>query len=186
MENFTPLSAAIGGALIGLSAALLWVAMGRIAGISGILGGLIGGMGTTRSREITSGAWPFWPAWWRPPCSTALAAARLPEPSVTTAPGLLIAAGLLVGIRHPPGKRLHQRPRRLRSGPALPPLAGRHGALHGQRRRNRVRRPSPDRSLTAMPSLLVALASGLLFGLGLTVSAMIDPAKVLEFSRHRG
>jgi uncharacterized membrane protein YedE/YeeE len=29
--------------------------------------------------------------------------------------------------------------------------------------------------------LLVALASGLLFGLGLTVSAMIDPAKVLGF-----
>jgi uncharacterized membrane protein YedE/YeeE len=32
-----------------------------------------------------------------------------------------------------------------------------------------------------MPSLLVSLASGLLFGLGLTVSAMIDPAKVLNF-----
>jgi uncharacterized membrane protein YedE/YeeE len=32
-----------------------------------------------------------------------------------------------------------------------------------------------------MPSLLVALASGLLFGLGLTVSSMIDPAKVLSF-----
>jgi uncharacterized membrane protein YedE/YeeE len=32
-----------------------------------------------------------------------------------------------------------------------------------------------------MPSLLVALAAGLLFGLGLTVSAMIDPAKVLGF-----
>jgi uncharacterized membrane protein YedE/YeeE len=32
-----------------------------------------------------------------------------------------------------------------------------------------------------MPSLLAALASGLLFGLGLTVSAMIDPAKVLNF-----
>ena len=42
MENFTPLSAAIGGALIGLSAALLWVAMGRIAGISGILARLRG------------------------------------------------------------------------------------------------------------------------------------------------
>jgi len=32
-----------------------------------------------------------------------------------------------------------------------------------------------------MPSLIVALASGLLFGLGLTVSAMVDPAKVLNF-----
>lgn len=32
-----------------------------------------------------------------------------------------------------------------------------------------------------MPRLLVALASGLLFGLGLTVSGMINPAKVLGF-----
>ena len=32
-----------------------------------------------------------------------------------------------------------------------------------------------------MPALFVALASGLLFGLGLTVSSMIDPAKVLGF-----
>jgi uncharacterized protein len=32
-----------------------------------------------------------------------------------------------------------------------------------------------------MPSVLVALASGLLFGLGLTVSQMINPAKVIGF-----
>jgi hypothetical protein len=32
-----------------------------------------------------------------------------------------------------------------------------------------------------MAALLVALASGLLFGLGLTVSQMIDPAKVIGF-----
>jgi uncharacterized membrane protein YedE/YeeE len=32
-----------------------------------------------------------------------------------------------------------------------------------------------------MPRLLTALASGLLFGLGLTVSGMINPAKVLGF-----
>ena len=41
MSNFTPLSAAIGGALIGLSAAILWLANGRIAGISGIFGNLL-------------------------------------------------------------------------------------------------------------------------------------------------
>jgi uncharacterized membrane protein YedE/YeeE len=41
MEHFTPLSAAIGGALIGLSAALLWLGNGRIAGISGIFGQLL-------------------------------------------------------------------------------------------------------------------------------------------------
>jgi len=32
-----------------------------------------------------------------------------------------------------------------------------------------------------MPRLVVALASGVLFGLGLTVSHMIDPAKILGF-----
>jgi len=37
-SNFTPISALIGGGLIGIAAALLWLALGRIAGISGILG----------------------------------------------------------------------------------------------------------------------------------------------------
>jgi uncharacterized membrane protein YedE/YeeE len=41
MANFTPISAAIGGALIGLAAALLMLSTGRIAGISGIFGGLL-------------------------------------------------------------------------------------------------------------------------------------------------
>lgn len=40
MENFTPISSIIGGVLIGLSATLLLLFNGRIAGISGILGGL--------------------------------------------------------------------------------------------------------------------------------------------------
>jgi uncharacterized membrane protein YedE/YeeE len=40
MENFTPYSALTGGALIGLSAALLMLLNGRIAGISGIIGNL--------------------------------------------------------------------------------------------------------------------------------------------------
>lgn len=39
--NFTPFPALIGGALIGLSAAFLLLAKGRIAGISGIAGGII-------------------------------------------------------------------------------------------------------------------------------------------------
>jgi uncharacterized membrane protein YedE/YeeE len=41
MVNFTPVSASIGGALIGLSAVLLMLLTGRIAGISGIFGGLL-------------------------------------------------------------------------------------------------------------------------------------------------
>lgn len=41
MENFTPISAMAGGALIGLSASLLFLFNGRIAGISGILNGVL-------------------------------------------------------------------------------------------------------------------------------------------------
>ena len=41
MEGFTPFPAIVGGALIGLSASLLWIANGRIAGISGIVGGVV-------------------------------------------------------------------------------------------------------------------------------------------------
>jgi uncharacterized membrane protein YedE/YeeE len=48
MEHFTPVSAAIGGVLIGISATMLWLANGRIAGISGIVGGLL----TARSDDI--------------------------------------------------------------------------------------------------------------------------------------
>ena len=41
MDTFTPIPAAIGGALIGLSAAILWLGNGRIAGISGLFGKLL-------------------------------------------------------------------------------------------------------------------------------------------------
>jgi uncharacterized membrane protein YedE/YeeE len=41
MESFTPLTAAIGGILIGLATAVLWLGNGRIAGISGIFGQLL-------------------------------------------------------------------------------------------------------------------------------------------------
>lgn len=41
MDSFTPVPAAIGGLLIGLSAAILWLGNGRIAGISGIFGRLL-------------------------------------------------------------------------------------------------------------------------------------------------
>ena len=41
MENFTPIASTVGGALIGLSAAVLLLTNGKIAGISGIAGGLL-------------------------------------------------------------------------------------------------------------------------------------------------
>jgi len=52
MENFTPLSAAIGGGLIGLSAVLLMLLTGRIAGVSGIFGGLLNFKGDDKDWRI--------------------------------------------------------------------------------------------------------------------------------------
>jgi uncharacterized protein len=43
MEHFTPVSALIGGVLIGISAAVMWLGLGRVAGISGIVGNLLTG-----------------------------------------------------------------------------------------------------------------------------------------------
>lgn len=40
-ENFTPISATVGGALVGASASLMLYTTGRIAGISGVYGGLL-------------------------------------------------------------------------------------------------------------------------------------------------
>ena len=42
MTEFTPIASSIGGVLIGLASALMLVFNGRIAGISGIVGGLFG------------------------------------------------------------------------------------------------------------------------------------------------
>ena len=41
MHNFTPISALVGGALLGLASAWLLAANGRIAGVSGILHGIL-------------------------------------------------------------------------------------------------------------------------------------------------
>ncbi len=41
MENFTPLGGFVGGLFIGLAVALMLLLNGRIAGISGIVGGLL-------------------------------------------------------------------------------------------------------------------------------------------------
>ncbi len=46
--EFTPIAGLVGGAFIGIAAALLWLLNGRIAGISGIIGGLLGPTGADR------------------------------------------------------------------------------------------------------------------------------------------
>jgi len=93
MEHFTPVSAAIGGILIGISATMLWLANGRIAGISGIVGGLW----KPRSDDIT---WrvAFIAGLIAAPLVYAWATGSLPRISVSVPPLIVIAGGLLVGF----------------------------------------------------------------------------------------
>jgi uncharacterized membrane protein YedE/YeeE len=93
MENFTPVSALAGGLLIGVSAALLLWLNGRIAGISGIAGGLISGAASDRPwRALFLIGLIGGVALYR------LAGGPLEEIELTPSLPLLAAGGLLVGI----------------------------------------------------------------------------------------
>ncbi|WP_170840487.1 YeeE/YedE family protein [Janthinobacterium lividum] len=91
-NNFTPWAALGGGMLIGLSAAVFVLFNGRIAGISGILGGLL--------------EWPKGDIAWRVAFLAGLIGAPLVYGAVLTLPEVridadfptLIIAGLLVGV----------------------------------------------------------------------------------------
>lgn len=90
--HFTPATALAGGVLIGLAAAAFILFNGRIAGISGIVGGLL------RPQRGDVG--------WRLAFLAGLLAApvlygmvtALPEATIDAGAGTLVAAGLLVGI----------------------------------------------------------------------------------------
>ncbi|WP_290653556.1 YeeE/YedE family protein [Aquisalimonas sp.] len=90
--SFTPWSALAGGVLIGLAAAVFVLVNGRIAGISGILGGLL----RPQSGDLS----------WRVAFVAGMIAAPLLWAAMTTLPEILIeasvpmlvAAGLLVGV----------------------------------------------------------------------------------------
>lgn len=95
MANFTPISALVGGAMIGLSAALMMLLVGRIAGISGILGDLLLPRADYRDWRIA-----FLGGLIAAPLLYALAglfAGSLPVPAMPTW-GIVVAAGLLVGF----------------------------------------------------------------------------------------
>lgn len=91
MANFTPVSALIGGALIGTSASLLLWLTGRVAGVSGIMhGALLQRRDSWRwlflaGLVVGAGAW-----WWLAPPAFA-PRAGYPVP-------LVLLAGVLVGF----------------------------------------------------------------------------------------
>ncbi|MBN7796875.1 YeeE/YedE family protein [Parahaliea mediterranea] len=88
---FTPWSALIGGALIGLAAALFILWSGRIAGISGILGGLLRpAEGDTLWRVAFLGGMIVTPLLWQ-------MFDRLPAIRIEAGYPMIIAAGLIVG-----------------------------------------------------------------------------------------
>ena len=99
MEHFTPTHSLAGGLLIGLASAALWLLGGRLAGISGITGGLVEPLaGASPGRAELS-----WRAWFVAGLvgGGVLVALRSPGAFVyglDRSAGALVLAGLLVGF----------------------------------------------------------------------------------------
>jgi uncharacterized membrane protein YedE/YeeE len=93
MHNLTPFSGLIGGALIGLATALLMLLTGRIAGISGIFGGLLTRNGSDAGWRIA-----FIAGLIAAPLLAALAGRPPPIPAMPASLVVVAISGLLVGI----------------------------------------------------------------------------------------
>lgn len=93
MGNFTPLPALLGGILIGLSTVLLLLANGRIAGISGIVSGLL-------TPTVRGAGWrlAFLLGLVTAPLIYAAIIGSGPPITIASSAWLLIAGGLLVGF----------------------------------------------------------------------------------------
>jgi len=91
-QAFTPWTSLLGGALIGLAAAAFVLLNGRIAGISGILGGLLTPKkGDTGWRMAFMGGMITAPLLW-------LLVSSLPVIRIDASYPVLVVAGLVVGI----------------------------------------------------------------------------------------
>ena len=93
MENFTPVSASLGGALIGLSAVMLMAFNGRIAGISGVFSGAAFAQPGDRSWRIF-----FVIGLVAAPLVYMLASGVRPAFEMSATWPVIIAGGLLVGF----------------------------------------------------------------------------------------
>jgi uncharacterized protein len=93
MDHFTPVSAAIGGTLIGLSAVLLMALTGRVAGVSGIVAGLI-------NPQTSDRAWraAFVGGLVAAPIAVTLLGDAVPAPQLPGSYITIVAGGLLVGF----------------------------------------------------------------------------------------
>ncbi len=89
---FTPWHALAGGMLIGLSAVLFALLDGRIAGISGIVGGLLKPKEGDRAWRVAFVFGMFAAPW------LCRAFAGLPDIEIDAGAGAIVAAGLLVGV----------------------------------------------------------------------------------------
>lgn len=94
MHNLTPLSGFLGGALIGLAAAMLMLLTGRIAGISGIFGGLLTPNAGDRGWRVAFIAGLIA----APLLASFFTNAPLPSPTMPASLFLIAVAGLLVGV----------------------------------------------------------------------------------------
>jgi uncharacterized protein len=92
MTSFAPYSALIGGILIGLSATLLLWTTGRIAGISGIVGGLLRPTATELPWRVA-----FIIGLIAAPLLYSAAGGTMPVIAMTPSLALAILGGLLVG-----------------------------------------------------------------------------------------
>ena len=93
MSEFTPVSAIIGGALIGLAAVLMMLSNGRITGISSITAGLLT---PPAAERLWRGA--FILGLIIAPWLYLLAGGTLPRITVSASEPVLIVAGLIVGF----------------------------------------------------------------------------------------
>lgn len=93
MTPFTPVEASAGGAFIGLAAVLAMLLHGRIAGISGILGGLLGGRTPDRGWRVG-----FVLGLFAAPFAYGALTGSLPEVRFPAPLPLIVAGGLLVGV----------------------------------------------------------------------------------------
>jgi uncharacterized membrane protein YedE/YeeE len=93
MASFDPIAALIGGGLIGLASVLLMMLTGRIAGISGILGGCL---------TLSAGDWLWRVAFIAglvlAPVASGLLGFALPTPHMPASWVVIVIAGLLVGF----------------------------------------------------------------------------------------